>query len=107
MHCSAGVGRSGTYITLDYLLREIENGNINIDEPEDPVYETVGILREQRMYMVQSEPQYHFIYDVMKEKFLNERKSVSPPEIKGRPGNRRTLTLDAMVQKKEDNEEYQ
>ncbi|KAI5790651.1 protein-tyrosine phosphatase-like protein [Peziza echinospora] len=73
VHCSAGVGRSGTYITLDYLLKEIENGSIRVEEPEDPVYETVNILREQRMYMVQSEPQYHFIYDVLKEKFEKRR----------------------------------
>lgn len=78
VHCSAGVGRSGTYITLDYLLREIESGSIKVDEAEDPVYETVNWLREQRMYMVQSEPQYHFIYDVLKDKFVKDRKSVSP-----------------------------
>lgn len=91
MHCSAGVGRSGTYITLDYLLKEIENGSIGVDEEEDPVYETVNTLREQRMYMVQSEPQYHFIYDVMKEKFVKHRKRVSSP-------TGRVLTLEAMVE---------
>lgn len=78
VHCSAGVGRSGTYITLDYLLKEIESGSIKADEAEDPVYETVNTLREQRMYMVQSEPQYHFIYDVLKEKFVDVRRGASP-----------------------------
>lgn len=78
VHCSAGVGRSGTYITLDYLLKEVESGSIRADEAEDPVYETVNTLREQRMYMVQSEPQYHFIYDVLKEKFVENRRGPSP-----------------------------
>lgn len=91
VHCSAGVGRSGTYITLDYLLKEIESGNIKADEAEDPVYETVNTLREQRMFMVQSEPQYHFIYDVLKEKFVKDRKSVNPP------AGRRPPTLEDMV----------
>ncbi|KAF8423823.1 protein-tyrosine phosphatase-like protein [Tirmania nivea] len=91
VHCSAGVGRSGTYITLDYLLKEIESGSIHADEAEDPVYETVNTLREQRMYMVQSEPQYHFIYDVLKEKFEEDRRGVSPP-VEGK-----TVTLEAMV----------
>jgi len=77
VHCSAGVGRSGTYITLDYLLKEIESGSIKADEAEDPVYETVNTLREQRMYMVQSEPQYHFIYDVLKEKFAEGRRALA------------------------------
>ena len=91
VHCSAGVGRSGTYITLDYLLKEIESGSIKADEAEDPVYETVNTLREQRMYMVQSEPQYHFIYDVLKEKFAEDRRGASPP------AGGKTLTLEAMV----------
>lgn len=91
MHCSAGVGRSGTYITLDYLLKEIESGSIKADEAEDPVYETVNTLREQRMYMVQSEPQYHFIYDVLKGKFAKDKKVVSPL-----PGGT-TLTLEEMI----------
>ncbi|KAF8465956.1 protein-tyrosine phosphatase-like protein [Kalaharituber pfeilii] len=98
VHCSAGVGRSGTYITLDYLLREVEIGSIKSDETEDPVFDTVNMLREQRMYMVQSEAQLHFIYEVLKEKFVRHRKSVSPPA--GPPSRResRTLTLQAMMQ---------
>jgi len=46
--CSAGVGRTGTYMALDYLLSEAGNtGEIDI-------YECVKALRSQRMYSVQT-----------------------------------------------------
>lgn len=79
-HCigSAGVGRSGTFITLDYFLREIEAGSIRQDENKDLVFETVNQLREQRMYMVQSQVQFQFIYQVLREQFQQRDKSQSP-----------------------------
>ena len=48
MHCSAGVGRTGTFITLDYMLERIKaEKTINI-------YEYVSELRKQRVLMVQT-----------------------------------------------------
>ncbi len=48
VHCSAGVGRTGTFITLDYMLERIKNeNNINI-------FEFVNDLRRQRVWMVQT-----------------------------------------------------
>ena len=48
VHCSAGVGRSGTFITLDYMLERIKmEKSINIQE-------FVAGLRRQRMFMVQT-----------------------------------------------------
>lgn len=48
VHCSAGVGRTGTFITLDYMLERIKTDNsINI-------YEYVSELRKQRVLMVQT-----------------------------------------------------
>lgn len=78
VHCSAGVGRSGTFITLDHFLRDIDAGAISSNEREDIIFETVNNLREQRMYMVQSEVQFQFIYTVLKERFLRRSKSSSP-----------------------------
>lgn len=69
VHCSAGVGRTGTFIALDHLLRELESGQIlNITDAEtDPVFETVNQMREQRMMMVYNEMQLQFIYEVLRE----------------------------------------
>jgi protein-tyrosine phosphatase len=70
VHCSAGVGRTGTFIALDHLLHELETGGLlKLTEPEmDPVFETVNQLREQRMTMVYNEMQLQFIYEVLKER---------------------------------------
>ena len=70
IHCSAGVGRSGTFIALEFLLAQLEAGAIpRAGEKEDIIYDVVNRLREQRMTMVQSEIQYHFLYEVLREQF--------------------------------------
>jgi protein-tyrosine phosphatase len=66
IHCSAGVGRSGTFIALEYLLDELESGAWDeLEDNEDPIYETVNKLREQRMTMVQSDVQFAYLYDIL------------------------------------------
>ncbi|KAI7207944.1 receptor/non-receptor type protein-tyrosine phosphatase [Hortaea werneckii] len=72
IHCSAGVGRSGTFIALDYLLSLLHSGALDHlpSADSDPVAETVDRMRQQRMMMVQGEPQFNFIYDVLREQFL-------------------------------------
>ncbi|KAF9731322.1 protein-tyrosine phosphatase [Paraphaeosphaeria minitans] len=70
VHCSAGVGRSGTFIALDWLLQELDDGSLDeVADTEDPVLGVVSLLREQRMMMVQSEPQLAFIYDVIRDRW--------------------------------------
>jgi protein-tyrosine phosphatase len=69
VHCSAGVGRTGTFIALDHLLRELDSGKLlqTHADDADPIFETVNQLREQRMMMVFNELQLHFIYEVLAE----------------------------------------
>lgn len=59
VHCSAGIGRTGTFLAIDYFL----NTEI-LKEDSDPVYDTVMTMREQRMMMVQTPLQYLLLYDV-------------------------------------------
>lgn len=71
VHCSAGVGRSGTFIALDYLLSLLHSGQLDAVEPSrDLIAETVDELRKQRMMMVQGEGQFMFLYEVLGEAWL-------------------------------------
>ena len=80
VHCSAGVGRSGTFIALDYLLGELADGALDdVTDEDDPIAGTVNELRKQRMMMVQGEAQFDFLYDVMRELWFAQR--LLPPRI--------------------------
>lgn len=56
VHCSAGVGRTGTLIAADILLQTANAGK------EIDIYNTVLNLRKQRVKMVQTEEQYIYIH---------------------------------------------
>nr|XP_020865326.1 receptor-type tyrosine-protein phosphatase eta isoform X4 [Phascolarctos cinereus] len=64
VHCSAGVGRTGTFIAIDRLIHQMENENA-VD-----VYGIVYDLRLHRPLMVQTEDQYVFlnqcVWDIIK-----------------------------------------
>lgn len=72
VHCSAGVGRTGTFIALDHLMRELDSGELLSPRyvNEDPIFDTVNSLREQRMMMVYNEMQLQFIYEVVREQSI-------------------------------------
>lgn len=151
VHCSAGVGRSGTFIALEHLMRELDagvldrwdspshfrhrkadengsgttegddnnghhrrdddsDGRMDIEdqhttttevEGDDLIFHTVNQLREQRRSMVQAEPQFLFIYQVMRKLWEDRygparstssssaavaRRPTTPPRING-PGD--------------------
>ena len=48
VHCSAGVGRTGTFIVLDSMLERMKK------EKSFNIHEFVQQLREERVWMVQS-----------------------------------------------------
>lgn len=150
VHCSAGVGRSGTFIALEHLMRELDagvldrwdspshfrhrkadengsgttegddnnshhrsdddtDGRMDIEdqhttttevEGDDLIFHTVNQLREQRRSMVQAEPQFLFIYQVMRKLWEDRygparstssaaaaaQRTTTPPRING-PGD--------------------
>eukprot|EP00058_Branchiostoma_floridae_P015952 XP_002601440.1 hypothetical protein BRAFLDRAFT_281312 [Branchiostoma floridae] len=55
-HCSAGVGRTGVFITLAIVLDRMRYEGV-VD-----MFQTVKMLRTQRPAMVQTEDQYQFCY---------------------------------------------
>jgi protein-tyrosine phosphatase len=82
VHCSAGVGRSGTFIALDWLLAELEEGSLDdLDDDTDPVMDIVDELRQQRMMMVQSDSQYNFLYDLLRRLWKDRQEGRKPGEV--------------------------
>lgn len=121
VHCSAGVGRTGTFIALDHLLQELARGKLEMmhansrpnsatgihshSSPEgsdrgsvdgtfsfskettpeaksDAIYDTVKKLRDQRMMMVMTEVQFSFLYEILREAYV-EMHSARPVSIVG------------------------
>ncbi|KAF7996520.1 hypothetical protein HCN44_002152 [Aphidius gifuensis] len=77
IHCSAGIGRTGTLIAIDILLQNIKE-NRKLD-----VFGTVYRLRHHRINMVQRESQYAYIYNCIRQVLKNPyfSKNYKPPSV--------------------------
>jgi len=64
VHCSAGIGRTGTFISVYNLYHEILeqiNNKKNI-EIRFSIMNLVRKLKEMRLYLVENQTQYNFLY---------------------------------------------
>ncbi|XP_051818434.1 receptor-type tyrosine-protein phosphatase beta [Antechinus flavipes] len=73
VHCSAGVGRTGTFIALDRILQQLDSKD-SVD-----IYGSVHDLRLHRVHMVQTECQYVYLHQCVRD-VLRARKLRSEQE---------------------------
>ncbi|XP_052373402.1 receptor-type tyrosine-protein phosphatase epsilon-like isoform X4 [Oncorhynchus keta] len=64
VHCSAGVGRTGTFIVIDGVIDMMHR------EQKIDVFGFVSKIRDQRSQLVQTDIQYSFIYQALLEYYL-------------------------------------
>ncbi len=74
VHCSAGVGRSGTFIALDKILQQITYTD-TVD-----IFGIVYEMRKERVWMVQTEQQYICIHQCLM-KVLEGKENEEPPPL--------------------------
>ncbi|CAD6186099.1 unnamed protein product [Caenorhabditis auriculariae] len=72
VHCSAGIGRTGSVVMIEYILEQLES-----HEKITPSDEILLKIRKQRNNSVQTEHQYLFVHQVilnylLKKKYLDE-----------------------------------
>ncbi|XP_076826742.1 tyrosine-protein phosphatase non-receptor type 6 [Brachyhypopomus gauderio] len=85
IHCSAGIGRTGTIVVIDMLIETINIKGVDCDID---IQKCIQMVREQRSGMVQTEAQYRFIYLAVKQHIESERaKSKASMETETEYGN--------------------
>jgi protein tyrosine phosphatase len=69
VHCSAGIGRTGTFFTVHIIITQLRQYYANYVPTGKPfeinIIETILKLREQRSGFVQTKDQYCFIYNAI------------------------------------------
>ncbi|KAK6748345.1 hypothetical protein RB195_001143 [Necator americanus] len=75
VHCSAGVGRTGTIISVNYIRELIESEELDSLD----LFELVMSLRKQRASMVQTQDQYHFVHKCVAH-YCRERLGIPHPQ---------------------------
>ena len=99
VHCSAGVGRTGTLLALDILSDMAHQESRQVD-----VLGVLNHLRRQRPLMVQTADQYEFIYLSLQElhRHMSSRATTSTSAVLLRSGSLTPQTASTMVSGRRD-----
>jgi len=105
IHCSAGVGRAGTFISIHIVLRKLERllstgFPVSFRNLPVSIKETVARLREQRFGTVCTRDQYLFIYRTILDALQNEekRRQISPkPRLRRSFGNQLSAEKENLI----------
>ncbi|KAK3091173.1 hypothetical protein FSP39_017709 [Pinctada imbricata] len=74
VHCSAGIGRTGTFIALDFLLQQAKDTGCD-------VFTCVEMLRRQRVNMVQTQEQYMFVHVALLEALMTPSSAIGASDF--------------------------
>ena len=72
IHCSAGIGRSGVFISLYLLYTEIIRQISTQNLISFNIFNLVRKLKESRIYMVENINQYQFIYNFIEDLLIEK-----------------------------------
>ncbi|XP_071852386.1 receptor-type tyrosine-protein phosphatase epsilon-like isoform X3 [Apostichopus japonicus] len=88
IHCSAGVGRTGTFISIYCLMEVIKT------EREINVFSFVETARKNRINMVQTETQYNFIYESLVDFYLTSHTEIPVQNLESQLNTKDALTRE-------------
>lgn len=71
-HCSAGIGRIGTFLTFQYIIEQLQN---DVDISDINIPHIIKELRKERAGLVQTLDQYLFIYQAVNEYLIKQNAS--------------------------------
>ena len=78
VHCSAGIGRTGTFCAVHTITQNLERHlhehPDNNPLPSFNVFDTILKLRTSRVGMVQTKDQFEFCYRAILEEYLDSEK---------------------------------
>ncbi|CAJ0914488.1 unnamed protein product, partial [Mesorhabditis belari] len=92
VHCSAGIGRTGTIVAIEHVLESLQYGKECVDMDK-----LLKELREQRPWSIQNDLQYLYIHRILLYYFLEKHKAK----------NQALLTPDNQAKYKQFSEEYE
>ncbi|XP_065922105.1 uncharacterized protein [Magallana gigas] len=75
VHCSAGIGRTGTFIALDFLINQGQK------EGSVDVVSCVTNLRYQRTHLVQTVEQYNYLYGAVTKELTGKESGIQENEF--------------------------